>query len=191
MAIGETFSSSTVFLKICLVLTPLQTLLYLIGFSSYHWVTRIISINPYEATGIILGTLRTTQGLWGGCIQDECSTADIEDASEILHVTRLFATLALIGFVVTTVGVFVCLFVTHLSQRRILHILTLMVATVTGVSVLIAVLIYGSQYNNPETIRITVSVDLDWSFGLCVAALVLDIITTILLVLNVVKKPRQ
>ncbi|XP_065942047.1 uncharacterized protein [Magallana gigas] len=191
MAIGETFSSSTVFLKICLVLTPLQTLLYLIGFSSYHWVTRIISINPYEATGIILGTLRTTQGLWGGCIQDECSTADIEDASEILHVTRLFATLALIGFVVTTVGVFVCLFVTHLSQRRILHILTLMVAAVTGVSVLIAVLIYGSHYNNPETIRITVSVDLDWSFGLCVAALVLDIITTILLVLNVVKKPRQ
>lgn len=81
MAIGETFSSSTVFLKICLVLTPLQTLLYLIGFSSYHWVTRIISINPYETTGIILGTLRTTQGLWGGCIQDECSTADIEDAS--------------------------------------------------------------------------------------------------------------
>uniref|UniRef100_A0A8W8NK09 Uncharacterized protein n=1 Tax=Magallana gigas TaxID=29159 RepID=A0A8W8NK09_MAGGI len=191
MAIGETFSSSTVFLKICLVLTPLQTILYLIGFSSYHWVTRIISINPYETTGIILGTLRTTQGLWGGCIQDECSTADIEDASEILHVTRLFATLALIGFVVTTVGVFVCLFVTQLSQRRILHILTLMVAAVTGVSVLIAVLIYGSQYNNPETIRITVSVDLDWSFGLCVAALVLDIITTILLVLNVVKKPRQ
>uniref|UniRef100_K1QZ07 Uncharacterized protein n=1 Tax=Magallana gigas TaxID=29159 RepID=K1QZ07_MAGGI len=182
MAIGETFSSSTVFLKICLVLTPLQTILYLIGFSSYHWVTRIISINPYETTGIILGTLRTTQGLWGGCIQDEC---------KILHVTRLFATLALIGFVVTTVGVFVCLFVTQLSQRRILHILTLMVAAVTGVSVLIAVLIYGSQYNNPETIRITVSVDLDWSFGLCVAALVLDIITTILLVLNVVKKPRQ
>ena len=49
-----------------------------------------------------------------------------------LHATRFFATIGLIGFLATTVGVFVCLFVKALSERRIIHILNAVVAAATG-----------------------------------------------------------
>jgi hypothetical protein len=54
---------------------------------------------------------------------------------------------------------------------------------------LIAIAIYATHYNNPVKTQIPMTVDPGWSFGLCVAALVLDVITTILLVINAVKKP--
>ncbi|XP_048730318.2 uncharacterized protein LOC125647613 [Ostrea edulis] len=192
MSVGETFSASSTFLKICLVLAPLQTLLYIIGFSTTGWVTKKASVNfDNNNIGINFGiSLATIQeGLWKVCIADSCAEISWEQVSGWLHATRLFATIALIGFMMSTAGVFVCLFITELSQRRILHILTTVLAAGTGVAVLVAVLIYGSHYNNPIHHRISFTMDLGWSFGLCVGALVLDIITTILLIINVVKKP--
>lgn len=135
---------------------------------------------------------KVSNGLWGSktCVLDQCQTSEFGSIPDWLHVTRLFATLSLIGFVVTTVGVFVCLFVTQLSQRRILHILTCVVATSTAVCVLVAVIIYGTQYNNLDQ-RFLTQTDKDpsWSYGLCVAALILDIITSILLAINTLRKP--
>uniref|UniRef100_A0A8W8NK23 Uncharacterized protein n=1 Tax=Magallana gigas TaxID=29159 RepID=A0A8W8NK23_MAGGI len=139
------------------------------------------------------------EGLWGSkiCLLGLCKPSEFGSMYQVrerwtlihwLHVTRLFATLALIGFVVTIVGVFVCLFVTQLSQRQILHILTCVVATSTAVCVLIAVIIYGTQYNNPDQLfPIQTDKDIFWSYGLCVAALILDIITSILLAINALK----
>lgn len=174
-----------------MALAPLQALVYIIGYSTNYWVT---AKNTSVNTGSLLNKLgfKVSNGLWGSkiCLLDQCQTIEFSSIQDWLHVTRLFATLALIGFVVTTVGVFVCLFVTQLSQRRILHILTCVVATSTAVCVLVAVIIYGTQYNNPDQ-RFLTQTDKDpsWSYGLCVAALILDIITSILLAINTLRKP--
>ena len=63
MALGETFSNSSIFLKICIVLMPLQTLLYVTGFSTVN-----NSGNFYE-------------GLWKvqSCFMNQCVTADIQN----------------------------------------------------------------------------------------------------------------
>lgn len=60
----------------------------------------------------------------------------------------------------------------------------------TAVCVLVAVIIYGTQYNNLDQ-RFLTQTDKDpsWSYGLCVAALILDIITSILLAINALRKP--
>ena len=60
---------------------------------------------------------------------------------------------------------------------------------IAGVFVVVAVVIYGINYNNPDQRILTLDKDPNWSFGLCVAALVLDIIATILLALNAARKP--
>ncbi|XP_022308364.2 uncharacterized protein LOC111114360 isoform X1 [Crassostrea virginica] len=201
MALTETFSNSSIFLKICMILTPLQTLVYIIGFSTEHWVKSKISssIDFGGSTGNFLQSksslqftgVSSDQGLWKveTCFLNQCSTGDIPYVDGWLHATRFFATIGLIGFLVTTVGVFVCLFVTELSQRRILHILTTLLAAGTGVFVVVAVVIYGINYNNPDQRILTLDKDPNWSFGLCVAALILDIIATILLALNATRKP--
>lgn len=191
MAWKETFSTSSTSLKVSMALAPLQALVYIIGYSTNYWVT---AKNTSVNTGSLLNKLgfKVSNGLWGSkmCLLDQCQTSEFGSIPDWLHVTRLFATLALIGFVVTTVGVFVCLFVTQLSQRRILHILTCVVATSTAVCVLVAVIIYGTQYNNLDQ-RFLTQTDKDpsWSYGLCVAALILDIITSILLAINALRKP--
>lgn len=63
-----------------------------------------------------------------------------------------------------------------------------MVVLFTAVCVLVAVIIYGTQYNNLDQ-RFLTQTDKDpsWSYGLCVAALILDIITSILLAINALK----
>lgn len=73
MALGETFSNSSIFLKICIVLMPLQTLLYVTGFSTEYWVHKTVSSvnnsgNFYE-------------GLWKvqSCFMNQCVTADIQN----------------------------------------------------------------------------------------------------------------
>ncbi|XP_065942039.1 uncharacterized protein [Magallana gigas] len=191
MAWKETFSTSSTSLKVSMALAPLQAIVYIIGYSTNYWVTeKVTSVN----TGSLLNKLgfKVSNGLWGSklCLLDQCQTIELGSIPDWLHVTRLFATLALIGFVVTTVGVFVCLFVTQLSQRRILHILTCVVATSTAVCVLVAVIIYGTQYNNLDQRFLTqTGKDPSWSYGLCVAALILDIITSILLAINALRKP--
>nr|XP_034316228.1 uncharacterized protein LOC117685711 isoform X2 [Crassostrea gigas] len=198
MAWKETFSASSTSLKVSMALAPLQALVYIIGYSTNYWLTaKVTSVNTGSLGGgdSISGLFnqlgfKVSNGLWGSkmCLLDQCQTSEFGSIPDWLHVTRLFATLALIGFVVTTVGVFVCLFVTQLSQRRILHILTCVVATSTAVCVLIAVIIYGTQYNNPDQLfPIQTDKDIFWSYGLCVAALILDIITSILLAINALK----
>uniref|UniRef100_A0A8W8NNP1 Uncharacterized protein n=1 Tax=Magallana gigas TaxID=29159 RepID=A0A8W8NNP1_MAGGI len=200
MAWKETFSASSTSLKVSMALAPLQALVYIIGYSTNYWLTaKVTSVNTGSLGGgdSISGLFnqlgfKVSNGLWGSkmCLLDQCQTSEFGSIPDWLHVTRLFATLALIGFVVTTVGVFVCLFVTQLSQRRILHILTCVVATSTAVCVLVAVIIYGTQYNNLDQ-RFLTQTDKDpsWSYGLCVAALILDIITSILLAINALRKP--
>nr|XP_022314667.1 uncharacterized protein LOC111119103 isoform X2 [Crassostrea virginica] len=84
------------------------------------------------------------------------------------------------------VGVFVCLFVKALSERRIIHILNAVVAAATAACVLVAVIIYGVHYSDPDWISLVSDSALYWSFGLCVTALVLDVISTTLLVLHLI-----
>ncbi|XP_061178210.1 uncharacterized protein LOC133186860 [Saccostrea echinata] len=218
MSVAETFSSSTIFLKICMVLVPLQTLLYIIGFSSNYWVT--------QKQQFLNNEIKSNAGLWemSYCLLKFCQTGEMNSVPDWLHVTRFFAAIGVIGFLLITVGVFVCLLVTPLSQRRILHILTTVIAAGTGVAVLVAIALYGSHYNNPRSFSSqnmnlgssTRNTDLGlsrrgsaatnwagklldsgketmdpgWAYGLCVAALILDVITTILLIINSVKKPK-
>ncbi|XP_078333079.1 uncharacterized protein LOC111114360 isoform X2 [Crassostrea virginica] len=191
MALLETFSTSSIFLKICMVLMPLQTLIYMIGFSTDYWVKKNVSSINLGSIGNVDISFKVYEGLWKvqSCVINQCATADFPNIEGWLHATRFFATIGLIGFLVTTVGVFVCLFVTELSQRRILHILTTLLAAGTGVFVVVAVVIYGINYNNPDQRILTLDKDPNWSFGLCVAALILDIIATILLALNATRKP--
>lgn len=196
----ETFSTSSIALKVCVVLAPLQTIVYIIGFSTNYWVAaKLTSLNTgslgggSSITGVFdkLFEIKIYEGLWENklCLMDRCQSTEDTAVADWLHVTRFFATLALIGFLVTTAGVLVCLFVTQLSQRRILHILTCVVAAGTAVLVLVTVAIYGTQYNNPDRRMQTTEKSPSWSYGLCVAALVLDIVTSILLAINVLRKP--
>lgn len=183
-----------------MALALLQALVYIIGYSTNCWVAaKAMSVNigslgdGGSGSGLFnqLG-IKAYEGLWGvrTCLLDQCQTSEFSSIPDWLHVTRLFATLALIGFVVTIVGVFVCLFVTQLSQRRILHILTCVVAASTAVCVLVAVAIYGTNYKSRDQRFLTLKdKDPSWSYGLCVAALILDIITSILLAINALRKP--
>ena len=89
MALTETFSNSSIFLKICRILTPLQTLVYIIGFSTEHWVKTKISssIDFGGSTGNFLQSksslqftgVSSDQGLWKveTCFLNQCSTGDI------------------------------------------------------------------------------------------------------------------
>lgn len=198
MAWTETLSASSTSLKVSMALAPIQALIYIIGYSTNYWVTAKVtpvntgSLGDGDSMSGLFNKLgfESYKGLWGSniCMLGQCQTSEFGSIPDWLHVTRVFATLALIGFVVTIVGVFVCLFVTQLSQRQILHILTCVVATSTAVCVLIAVIIYGTQYNNPDQLfPIQTDKDIFWSYGLCVAALILDIITSILLAINALK----
>lgn len=202
-----------------MVLAPLQTLVYIIGFSCNYWVTQKQKYFGNE--------IKRNAGLWemSTCLLKMCGNGELDSVPDWLHVTRFFAVIGLIGFLLVTAGVFVCLLVTQLSQRRLVHILTTVTAAGTGVAVLVAIAIYGTHYNNPREVSSpklnlgssTGNMDLGlsrsgsdtinwagklfgsgmpnettdpgWAYGLCVAALILDVITTILLILNTVKKP--
>ncbi|XP_022314658.2 uncharacterized protein LOC111119103 [Crassostrea virginica] len=191
MALGETFSNSSIFLKICIVLMPLQTLLYVTGFSTEYWVHKTVSSvnnsgNVYE-------------GLWKvqSCFMNQCVTADIQNVEDWLHETRFFATIGLIGFLVmTAVHIkFIYLFASIKSSKSyeyhlafvlcsLTYILITVAAAVTAACVLVAVIMYGIHYSDPDGSLLVSDSALYWSFGLCVTALVLDLIFIILLVLH-------
>lgn len=73
MALGETFSNSSIFLKICIVLMPLQTLLYVTGFSTEYWIHKTVSS--------VNNSGNFYDGLWKvqSCFMNQCVTADIQN----------------------------------------------------------------------------------------------------------------
>ena len=79
MALLETFSTSSIFLKICMVLMPLQTLIYMIGFSTDYWVKKNVSSINLGSIGNVDISFKVYEGLWKvqSCVINQCATADL------------------------------------------------------------------------------------------------------------------
>ena len=76
MALKETFYTSSIILKICMVLMPLQTLIYMIGFSTEYWVKKNVNLGSIGNVDI---SIKVYEGLWKfqSCVMNLCSKADI------------------------------------------------------------------------------------------------------------------
>ena len=90
MAFSETFQTSTVFLKICIVLVPVGCLLHLIGLSSDYWTYGEVDLRKSIDTAIkqfgsgirldvfsglankIATKFEIHNGLWKTCTNDVC-----------------------------------------------------------------------------------------------------------------------
>ncbi|XP_046583942.1 uncharacterized protein LOC124291078 isoform X1 [Haliotis rubra] len=155
-------SSTSIWVKVCLVLIPLGGLFHLIGFASPYWVND--------------GT--NNSGLWRLCTNTVCIDF-LHPGITLqgwLRATQFFETVGLIAIAAAAVLLFLSIFVQALKDKKIITIINALACFGACGTIIIGAIIYGSQ-DRPVAY-------LSWAFALCIVGAIMEGVAGALIILG-------
>ncbi|XP_046583943.1 uncharacterized protein LOC124291078 isoform X2 [Haliotis rubra] len=154
-------SSTSIWVKVCLILIPLGGLFHLIGFASPYWVKAGLSHS----------------GLWRACTR---TCIDYLDYPALLpgwlRATQFFETVGLIAIAAAAVLLFLSIFVQALKDKKIITIINALACFGACGTIIIGAIIYGSQ-DRPVAY-------LSWAFALCIVGAIMEGVAGALIILG-------
>ncbi|XP_046560933.1 uncharacterized protein LOC124269977 isoform X2 [Haliotis rubra] len=144
-------SSTSIWVKVCLILIPLGGLLHLIGYASPYWVK--VGIDH--------------SGLWRTCTTICVDYLDYQESlAGWLRATQFFETVGLIAIAAAAVLLFLSIFVQAFKDKKIITIINALACFGACGTIIIGAIIFGSQ-------NLLVAY-LSWAFALCIAGAIME-----------------
>lgn len=176
------FRNSTLLSKVVFGLSILGLLLHLIGFYTISWSVRsyVEKVNAYPNGNI---AAKDYTSLWKVCTATmymfQCESSN--NSASWFVATQIFETLGLIEVVAALVLIILYVFVPTTSGRRVVLILNICVCFAAAGCIILGIIIYGSNAKG----------SLSWSFALCTVAGIIFGICGIILVIDMVTRPKE